>query len=106
MCGDYKAENKHKHTPGPWKLNSLDSGTNDDGTIIGPNNTVITADIFGRNAEEAEANAHLIEAAPDMLTALKAIHAAYNSGDVGWDEVGKLIDKSYGAIAKAEGEIK
>ena len=63
--------NTHKHTPGPWKLNSLDSGTNDDGTIIGPNNTVITADIFGRNAEEAEANAHLIEAAPDMLNALK-----------------------------------
>ena len=49
---------------------------------------------------EAEANAHLIAAAPELLAALKEYHAANR---LHHDEDARLYDLSEAAIAKAEG---
>ena len=67
-----------KHTPGPWKLNTDgDTGMNDSGCILDSVGHVIVTDIYGtykngRTTGEAEANARLIAAAPDLLAACEA----------------------------------
>lgn len=62
------------HTPGPWTLNTQDTGMNDSGTILGAG-IVIIPYIYGRSKDEADANAALIAAAPDLLRVLRvAIH--------------------------------
>ena len=77
-----------KHTPGPWKLESVDTSS---GSChkIGPfpnrglreNYACVYADgvkvgELGRNAigEELLANAHLIAAAPDLLTLVRDLY--------------------------------
>ena len=68
---------KAKHTPGPWKLNTDgDTGMNDSGCILDSIGHVIVTDIYGtfkngRTTGEAEANARLIAAAPDLLVAVE-----------------------------------
>ena len=68
-----------EHTPGPWKLNTDgDTGMNDSGCILDSIGHVIVTDIYGtfkngRTTGEAEANARLIAAAPDLLAALEEI---------------------------------
>jgi len=62
-----------EHTPGPWE--------NDNGVVAGKDIKDLTRpsfDIFDvshwhGNKEEAQANAHLIAAAPDLLSACEAI---------------------------------
>ncbi len=101
-----------KHTPGPW-------------TIVGADR--FATGIWGPKAEDVvpatsapmlQANARLIAAAPDLLEALKVLHAAGNtvsplSGDYGNASVkavriaGKFMaamEKAEAAIAKAEGK--
>ena len=87
---------KAKHTPGPWKQNE-DTGMNDSGVILDHIGTVIVTDIYGRTDEEAEANANLIAAAPDLLAALEA--AVKHISLIG-TEVGNMLEA---AIAKARG---
>lgn len=65
-----------KHTPGPWRVRNDAK----DWAIIGAEPSWVTA-VDKRN-HSAEANAHLIAAAPDMLRALEAIRARID-GD--WD---------------------
>lgn len=80
------------HTPGPWALNTQDNGLNDSGTILGAG-IVIVPDIYGRSKAEADSNAALIKAAPDLLKALRAARAAlYNV-----PEVGKRYDQQHSA---------
>ena len=70
-----------KHTPGPWKLNTDgDTGMNDSGCILDSVGHVIVTDIYGtfkngRTTGEAEANARLIAAAPDLLAAAESVLA-------------------------------
>lgn len=60
------------YTPGPWELNTQDTGLNDSGTILGAG-VVIVPDIYGRSKVESDANTRLIVAAPDLLMALQHI---------------------------------
>ena len=87
-----------KHTPGPW----YHEGT--------PQPVIASeSDPKGRDialvrlwdGDEAEANAHLIAAAPEMLEALEAVVA--NCGHLNWEQEKALID-ARAAIAKAKGE--
>lgn len=94
------------HTPGPWKVHPYRNGK------IGPYNMAIDVGPAGRMVaqicgefekpvagDEAEANARLIAAAPDLLTALKALVIATDGhpGSV------RQRDEARAAIAKAEG---
>jgi hypothetical protein len=100
-----------RHTPGPWEAQGEARlvGTNEEhhlwcGNIwpLGPSYrgeicTVQSADhISGISRQEAEANARLIAAAPDLLAALKGILVITDRDHVVWDA-------ARAAIAKAEG---
>ena len=95
-----------KHTPGPWKLNTDgDTGMNDSGCILDSIGHVIVTDIYGtfkngRTTGEAEANARLIAAAPEMLEALYQALARLEAA--GLEDTTTDIIKT--AIAKATGE--
>lgn len=93
------------HTPGPWKIDryfpsrrpfgiSQDLGNK-------PGKAVTTSGGFARKStDEAEANARLIAAAPDMLEALEYICEAE------WDGINEppWAERARAAIAKAKGE--
>ena len=102
-----------KHTPGPWKAHTGQSR----GTHIGPYVTDSQADIvalvdyqtFG-DSEQSNANAHLIAAAPDLLTASIAAAACYRTfRNVPKDEQewtvtdDDALEALFAAIDKAEG---
>lgn len=82
-----------KHTPGPWEITE-DLGMDEawcNWHRVGP------VDLMGSTAN---ANSRLIAAAPDMLEALKAVHACGNAGA----KLSRVAsDKTRAAIAKAEG---
>jgi hypothetical protein len=66
---------KVKHTPGPWEISYRESGFIQDGHVIMGNDLEIAhVEPWERMdddaIEEAEANAELIAAAPDLLDAL------------------------------------
>lgn len=83
-----------KHTPGPWNVCMVDSGASDDEIASNVGGCTVNicavfgameyseATLDGKNepryevtAEEAEANARLIAAAPELLAAVKtALH--------------------------------
>lgn len=97
---------KNQHTPGPWRVVCASAHE------FNPNTT--RKDIIGKNlfgdayvAGDIAANdAALISAAPDLLSALKALHSCHRafSGSESWTT---LDDEARGfaetAIAKAEG---
>lgn len=106
-----------KHAPGPWGFDSCHAWKRfniyreEAGILrhIATVNNLPPVALMGKSEEEAEANARLIAAAPEMLEALKEIvrqgeqiggrNAAYQAGAVrknAW-----TIAKQ--AIAKAEG---
>jgi len=77
------------HTPGPWQANGV-GGTHDGGSnkqhphfrgdVVASNGQPIVSflsllGVQGENPKEAEANAHLIAAAPCLLAACKEILA-------------------------------
>lgn len=92
-----------KWTPGPWIR--CDAEINEDASSHGwfvrvAPHRVITVE--GRTADEADANAHLVAAAPGLVDALleAIIWDAY-------DEQGQpavWLDKARAALAKARGE--
>ena len=102
------AEMNAKHTPGPWMVDMTGAdvaGT--DGAFM-PFGGCGYCDAPWSNAEtkeQADANARLIAAAPDLLDALKDIvqlwdHHCYEHGD---GKPSPLHVKASAAIAKAEG---
>ena len=94
-----------KHTPGPWKTDSIyvvaevSGGRPGGEVIIRCGRTVPGAG----NKQEDEANAALTAAAPDLLEALREIIVLSEPGP--WpDPVGDVIEATAkAAIAKAEG---
>lgn len=90
-----------KFTPGPWEAG---------GTLIGVGKITIRQHLDGsRKADELEANARLISAAPDMYEALK--HALSDMDKI--DELCKIAGvhkftmmrrEIQSALAKARGE--
>lgn len=97
-----------KHTPGPWAAL--------DGQPFGANVYSESAEVSvawcGSNVSpthaiskhEAQFNAHLIAAAPDLMEALKAWNDFYQSGGrLRHDKLAKAVRLTLPAIAKAEG---
>ena len=82
-----------QHTPGPWWHSGLEVGTV-------PMMMVKVAKVSGANHQEAQANAVLIAAAPDLLAALrefvKSFEGCYADGE-------PAMIKARAAIAKATG---
>jgi len=92
---------KLNHTPGPWRNESY--GT----PVFGSDGSLVAAGIGIRAASEhvctvysknADANARLIAAAPELLEALKCLRDAFKHKDY-WENVADIV------IAKAESEI-
>ena len=87
-----------KHTPGPWKVRRNGAG----GWSIDPARGMGVART-GPWCREAEANARLLSASPDLLTACKAwidYLADPDAGDDRTEDV--LLAAMRAAIAKAE----
>lgn len=103
-----------KHTPGPWKANGPSPGNIkgfDDGGDYAIISGGIIAEAFHRIDDntfvDAEANARLIAAAPELLATLK--FALAEISDMTTDAFSKGADKEARdrmkqAIAKAEGD--
>lgn len=94
---DSMSNEKKEHTPGPWKVRR-DENVFD---VITQNGNGITACSCADriDVKEDEANARLIAAAPDMLSALKEAQEIIQrtTGNVSW-----VVEK---AIAKATGNL-
>lgn len=83
-----------EHTPGPWEVEGI-------GQVIVPNRPPAwrtLADVYGEHGDEeqADADAHLIAAAPDLLAALEALLPHL--------EDARMDDGAKAAIAKARGK--
>ena len=105
------SEQTQKHTPGPWwaikpeceRRKGVFASVCTNGATISTREFEIMAD--GYQNSHAEANARLIEAAPDLLAALKRVVAllpetaiaAYKAEE--WE----AAEQARAALAKAEG---
>lgn len=102
--------NKRKHTRGPWQVTGIDKKSDTEayvkvrGTIIGAKFKIadipfLTVEGASFEEEEAQANARLIAAAPELLEALEAIVEDVGVAGYYW---GDLVTN---LIAKAKGEL-
>ena len=93
-----------EHTPGPWSLNPHDhcliSGQRGAGHSNIANTIVIPAHGVERYAI-AEANAHLIAAAPDLLASVQELITGAPADD---SAASAVYARARAAIAKAKGE--
>ena len=93
-----------QHTPGPWRLNA-----GNETLVMGSNQRPIAraecGGIAGIGLAEAEANARLIAAAPDLLAALEEMAAVF-----GWQSpnanptVDAAIAAARALLARIKGE--
>ena len=88
-----------EHTPGPWKKCGLDWVGSDGSKVV-----VSDGPAFGSRSRfpNAEANAHLIKAAPVLLEALEYMLAVCPVVD---ENGYKARNKACAAIATAKGEL-
>lgn len=97
------AEASVAHTPGPWTRTRGEQFRHDHSRgVRGPDGTYVAAALdFNRSDrdEECEANARLIAAAPDLLSALKNLLQVCEDER----ESDDMLQDSRAAIAKAEG---
>ncbi len=93
-----------KFTPGPWRYTkaapSGDRGIHAEGTGIFAEAYADIRHAGENNAAEAEANARLIAAAPDLYAALDLVLAVDPDGAGIWD----AQNAARAALAKARGE--
>jgi len=90
-------EEKMKHTPGPWKADNWATGW----TVSAPDSHYSVCHL--EDCNNAEANAHLIAAAPDLLEACKNLNA-WVGVTLGYEyDEDPIAEKVCKAIAKAEG---
>ena len=94
-------EKKTKYTPGPWEAISYSIFQSDE---VGTKQ--IVHNVKGGTPEECKANAHLIAAAPELLSICKDIQSciimtkSFGFKSIDWDDLLAGIDE---IIAKAEG---
>lgn len=99
---------KPKHTSGPWEADIEDVGTLLHRAVIGPNGELVAdCDAYRLSGEETAANAHLIAAAPELLTSLERLLLEFDFlvedgtlPDIRGDVI--FVD-ARAAVAKAEG---
>lgn len=102
-----------KHTPKPWHAARMNSTTINvvphrihgfRAMLVGGSDGQVVAHTFGKTAEETEANARLIAAAPDLLDAIKPL-LSFLESELEGDEAHpfhKDLAAARAAIAKAE----
>jgi hypothetical protein len=101
-----RREEAMSHTPGPWHAEFGPQG----GYVISDDergHTVCLRSPWPMRMGESEANARLIAAAPDLLSALEALVNGPGEGRVSPsepDSFERRIDRARRAIAKAKGE--
>ena len=91
-----------KHTPGPWQAVKWDDNADDvvGWSVVDSEGAMLPESEMTGDIEEAEANARLIAAAPDLLEALKiCIEVLEDSGNYPW-----TLEDVKEAVAKATGE--
>jgi len=102
-----------KHTPGPWAVQSAEECTGrqlDDlvkWVVTGDQHSlwISTGPTWDpEHAEESEANARLIAAAPELLQTLQMVESVYRKNCVTEGEPSSVFDAMQAAIAKATGE--
>jgi hypothetical protein len=97
--------NTAQHTPGPWSFEELNGILEIiDETGLGTIAQLLT--IESGISEEDIANARLISAAPDMLSALETIASRMSENADGRELYGDWIAIAEEAINKAKGEAK
>jgi hypothetical protein len=90
----------HTHTQGPWHPVTLGASPDHSWAIDSELHEVARLPEWPDNQAEAEANARLIAAAPEMLAALEELCAdKYLADPINADRMGK----AKAAIAKAKG---
>jgi hypothetical protein len=89
-----------KHSPGPWSIHG------DNKTLIGDNSgKMMVADVlhkhicpqWNRPLEEAQANAKLIAAAPDLLACIEDFISAYSpsdGGEMSWEMLNDVLSRA------------
>lgn len=91
--------NTTQHTPGPWYLDAHDER----GWFLlsesGP-------DIMAEPFDCADADARLIAAAPDLLSALEGMLEHADMGEINDEDTLEAVNAARAAIAKAKGEAK
>lgn len=103
-----QGERRGNHTPGPWLATDEHSGSEpwrvDSGSESYVNDGWIVASLWGPDAEH---NARLIAAAPDLLEALEYAVNVYGKPGGPWNipaDPGGWLDRARTAIAKVRGE--
>lgn len=95
---------QNKHTPGPWSVGELDE--NQFVNVYAADGYSVAIEVQGEDLTEAEANAHLIAAAPELLEACEtALGVLYPHFDDDRDRSPEAFasNKILSAIAKARG---
>ena len=90
-------DQKTTHTPGPWNCNRSSASGYD---IVCAENLPVDVCVISRRDKttgEIDANARLIAAAPELLTALKFVLSAHGG------QLEAAFAQARDAIAKAEG---
>jgi hypothetical protein len=90
-------ETKAKHTPGPWQLRLR---IRDSAIIETDDRTIATTLHYGDTDKQADANARLLAAAPELLEACKAALSELAMPEISME--GRLQKVLRAAIAKAE----
>jgi hypothetical protein len=86
------------HTPAPWKVSPYNNITSRNGTVAK------TEQMPGNYDSERQANARLIAAAPDLLSALEAAVARVQIANEEGDPIlSAWLPDALSAIAKAKG---
>ena len=86
-----------KHTPGPWRIEEDEFGF----AVHGKKTATYT--VYICEQIDAEPDAHLIAAAPELLEALKGMRKAFDAAHNHTQAVAQ--DIADGAIRKVEGEL-
>lgn len=104
---------KYAHTPGPWiakkgagwYITRPDAHARREAAfVVGVHPSVSLVDAPSDDDAEAEANAHLIAAAPAMLAALETMVRIYGDPEYCDGETPPEIIEARAAIAQAKGE--
>ncbi len=95
-----QAGGEKMHTPGPWKQHETEGKVY--ASVRGANNEIV-ADCGSRSDKQAQANAALIAAAPELLDMLTKLHNEYaHYGKGYWVGTGQAVER---LIAKAGGRV-